>query len=58
MQYNKFAPVRLALALHFVLLHDLTQTVDDDDDREAMRLLSGVIGYIDGFHDAAFSPII
>jgi hypothetical protein len=58
MQHNKFAPVSLALALHFVLLHDLAQAADDDDDREAMRLLSGVIGYIDGFYDAALSPII
>lgn len=54
MQRNKLAPVRLALALHFVLLHDMTQTVDDDDDREALRLVSGVIGYIDGFHDGVF----
>ena len=58
MQHNKFAPVRLALALHFVLMHDLTQTVDYDDDREVLRLVSGVIGYIDGFHDAALGPII
>lgn len=57
MKYNQFAPCMLATVLHFCILEDYATADDRDDQTEALRLVSGLVGFIDGFYEGKMGPL-